>query len=179
MISFLNSQLPLLENPSNFPAHLWEYSSESKCSQDRMSVRKLTMPLAGLFAFAVLPPVLYCLYVNAAVWSILAAAVSVTASTALWRISMNLAGRAAERCPMPEPGHEADGTLSDDIKKLLDELDSARAQAEETEKKLKRTISELEEFALLAIRRELKMQELRERFVELTRDHGIKRDFPE
>lgn len=70
------------------------------------------------------------------------------------------------------------GRDSDERKRLLDELTAARGQAGETSRKLKKTISDLEEFALLAIRRELKMQELRERFVQIQDEHDIKREFP-
>lgn len=70
------------------------------------------------------------------------------------------------------------GRDMDERKKIMDELERARANAEETSEKLKSTISDLEEFALLAVRRELKMQELRERFLKLKEDHEIKREFP-
>lgn len=70
------------------------------------------------------------------------------------------------------------GRDSDERKRLLDELTSAREQEAEASAKLRRTISDLEEFALLAIRRELKMQELRERFVRLKEEHEINKEFP-
>lgn len=70
------------------------------------------------------------------------------------------------------------GRDSDEKKRLLDELGSARMQEVETATKLRRTISDLEEFALLAIRRELKMQEIRERFVRLKEEHEINKEFP-
>lgn len=70
------------------------------------------------------------------------------------------------------------GRDSDERKRLLDELTSARTQEIEASTKLKKTISDLEEFALLAIRRELKMQEIRERFVRLKEEHEINKDFP-
>src|SRR3989304_1336380 len=123
-----------------------------------MSALKLTVPLTGLLAVAVLSPALYCYYVSMTAWSVLASAVSISASLALWRGGGGGRKRAQQR--------------------LREGLPGGGAKAEETEKKLKKTISDLEEFALLAVRRELKMQELRERFVELKRDHEIKRDFP-
>lgn len=147
--------------------------------KDRMSVRKLTIPLAGVLALAVLAPVLYCFYVSMTAWSVLASAVSISASFVLWRVAMKLACRFEASVPMPATCPEPTGADADERKRLMNELISARAQAEETEKKLKKTISDLEEFALLAIRRELKMQELRERFVQIKRDHEIKRDFPD
>ncbi|OGP18475.1 MAG: hypothetical protein A2Z79_04030 [Deltaproteobacteria bacterium GWA2_55_82] len=75
-------------------------------------------------------------------------------------------------------GYLCIGRDSDGRKRLLDELTSARTQAEETSRNLKKTVSDLEEFALLAVRREFKMQELRERFVQLKEEHEIKREFP-
>ncbi|OGP18783.1 MAG: hypothetical protein A2054_05525 [Deltaproteobacteria bacterium GWA2_55_10] len=144
-----------------------------------MSMRKLTIPLAVALAFAVLAPVLYCLYVSATAWSVLASAVSISASFILWRVAMMLARRFEASVPVPAPPRESNGADAGESKRLVVELACARAQAQETEKKLKKTISDLEEFALLAIRRELKMQELRERFVQLKRDHEINRDFPD
>lgn len=70
------------------------------------------------------------------------------------------------------------GRDSDERKRLLDELTSAKKQEAAASTKLKKTISDLEEFALLAIRRELKMQELRERFVRLKEEHEINKEFP-
>src|SRR3972149_2453495 len=144
-----------------------------------MSALKLTVPLTGLLAVAVLSPALYCYYVSMTAWSVLASAVSISASLALWRVAVKLA-RELER-PEPSKPQAREGPAGEDSaqQRLIDELYSARAQAEETEKKLKKTIRDLEEFALLAVRRELKMQELRERFVEHKRDHEIKRDFPD
>src|SRR3990172_1399571 len=108
-----------------------------------MSALKLTVPLTGLLAVAVLSP-----------------AVSTSASLALWRVAVKLA-RELER-PEPSKPQAREGPAGEDSEqqRLIDELYSARAQAEETEKKLKKTISDLEEFALLAVRRELHMQEL-------------------
>jgi PAS domain S-box-containing protein len=50
---------------------------------------------------------------------------------------------------------------------LRDEITEARAQARESSEKLGRTVKDLEEFALLAVRRELKMREIRERLIAL------------
>jgi len=47
-------------------------------------------------------------------------------------------------------------------KKMLDELERAKKEAEETSEKLRRTVKDLEEFALIAARREMKMQKIRE-----------------
>src|SRR3972149_8126664 len=143
-----------------------------------MSALKLTVPLTGLLAVAVLSPALYCYYVSMPAWSVLASAVSISATLTLWRVAVRLA-RELERTEPPPAAPKTSAGENKEQQRLVDELCSARAQAEETEKKLKKTISDLEEFALLAGRREVKMQELRERFVELKRDHEIKRDFPD
>lgn len=50
---------------------------------------------------------------------------------------------------------------------VREELEKARVEAEENSARLKKTISELEEFALMAVRREMKMREIRERLSEL------------
>lgn len=63
-------------------------------------------------------------------------------------------------------------------RKIITELDAARRHAEEASAKLKKTVNDLEEFSLLAVRRELKMQELREMFVRLKEDHEINKEFP-
>lgn len=63
-------------------------------------------------------------------------------------------------------------------RKIMHELESARKHAEEATAKLKKTVSDLEEFSLLAVRRELKMQELREMFVRLKENHEINKEFP-
>lgn len=84
----------------------------------------------------------------------------------------------AVRLGGPEGGSLFIGRDSDERKRILDELTTARTQEVEASTKLKKTISDLEEFALLAIRRELKMQELRERFVRLKEEHEISKDFP-
>ncbi len=55
----------------------------------------------------------------------------------------------------------------DERKRIMDELKKAKKESEETSAKLKRTVEDLEEFALLAVRRELKMHEIRERFKKL------------
>lgn len=59
------------------------------------------------------------------------------------------------------------GKDTEELVRLSDELGNARKEAEENSEKLKKTIKDLEEFALLAVRRELKMREIRERFQEL------------
>lgn len=48
--------------------------------------------------------------------------------------------------------------------RMTEELRAARLEAEETSGKLQKSIRELEEFALMAVRRELKMREIREKF---------------
>lgn len=70
------------------------------------------------------------------------------------------------------------GRPIDERRKMISELEAARRQAEEASCRLKRTVADLEEFSLLAVRRELKMQELREMFVRLKEEHEIGRDFP-
>ena len=52
-------------------------------------------------------------------------------------------------------------------KRIMEELEHARMEAERTSEKLKKTIKDLEEFAILAVRRELKMKEIREGFKRL------------
>lgn len=66
----------------------------------------------------------------------------------------------------------------DERRKIMSELEAARRHAEEASGKLKKTVNDLEEFSLLAVRREIKMQELRERFVRLKEEHEINKDFP-
>jgi two-component system sensor histidine kinase VicK len=59
-------------------------------------------------------------------------------------------------------------------KRMMDELVRARENAEEMAKKLRATVEELEEFALLAVRRELKMQEIKDGLKRMRekRDYG-------
>ena len=62
------------------------------------------------------------------------------------------------------------GTLiigRDDTRRLEAELDTVKAGAKEAEAKLTGTIRDLEEFALMAVRREIKMKEIREKLTEL------------
>lgn len=66
----------------------------------------------------------------------------------------------------------------DERRKIMTELDAARRHAEDASAKLKKTVNDLEEFSLLAVRRELKMQELREMFVRLKEEHEINKEFP-
>ncbi|MBI5237828.1 MAG: PAS domain S-box protein [Deltaproteobacteria bacterium] len=54
-----------------------------------------------------------------------------------------------------------------ELKKTRDELESVRKESAEASERLKKTIRDLEEFALIAVRRELKMQEIREMFMRL------------
>lgn len=68
------------------------------------------------------------------------------------------------------------GRDTEERRRMLEELLAAKAQAEETSEKLKRTVKDLEEFALLAVRREFKMQEIRERFVKLKQANGADKD---
>jgi PAS domain S-box-containing protein len=55
----------------------------------------------------------------------------------------------------------------DERKRIMDELKRTREESKEASEKLKKTIEDLEEFSLLAVRRELKMLEIRERFKKL------------
>ncbi len=48
-----------------------------------------------------------------------------------------------------------------------DELERVRKESAEASERLKKTIRDLEDFALIAVRRELKMQEMRETFLRL------------
>lgn len=66
----------------------------------------------------------------------------------------------------------------DERRKIMTELEAARRHAEEASAKLKKTVNDLEEFSLLAVRREIKMQELREMFVRLKEEHEINKEFP-
>lgn len=66
----------------------------------------------------------------------------------------------------------------DERRKIMTELEAARRHAEEASAKLKKTVNDLEEFSLLAVRREVKMQELREMFVRLKEEHEINKEFP-
>ncbi|MBI5562297.1 MAG: PAS domain S-box protein [Deltaproteobacteria bacterium] len=54
-------------------------------------------------------------------------------------------------------------------RRMMDELVAAKKEAEETSLKLQATVRDLEEFALLAVRRESKMQEIRERLQSVKR----------
>lgn len=78
-------------------------------------------------------------------------------------------------------GSEADGCVLmfrdvDEKKRLETELKSAWMKAEEASAKLDKTIQCLEEFSLMAVRRELKMREIRERLNELKKDTDLKKD---
>ncbi len=55
----------------------------------------------------------------------------------------------------------------DERKRLMDELKTTREESKEASVRLKRTIEDLEACSLLAVRRELKMREIRERFKQL------------
>lgn len=67
------------------------------------------------------------------------------------------------------------GRDMDGRKELMEELRKARAEAEESSERLRQTIRDLEDFALLAVRREVKMQEIREMLQELRKDMGVKK----
>lgn len=60
-------------------------------------------------------------------------------------------------------------------KEIMGELKKARTEAEESSEKLKKTVRDIEDFALLAVRREIKMQEIREMLQELRKDMGMKK----
>ncbi|MFQ5442484.1 MAG: PAS domain S-box protein [Thermodesulfobacteriota bacterium] len=61
----------------------------------------------------------------------------------------------------------------EEVKKLRDNLKEVKRKAAETSDKLKENIKELEEFALIAVRRELKMTEIREMLARYTeKDEG-------
>lgn len=55
--------------------------------------------------------------------------------------------------------------------RMAQELRAARRDAEETSRKLEKSIRELEEFALMALRRELKMREIREKFKQCKEEY--------
>lgn len=63
----------------------------------------------------------------------------------------------------------------DERKEIMAELKKARAEAEESSEKLRQTVMDLEDFALIAVRREVKMQEIREMLQELRKDPGVKK----
>ena len=65
---------------------------------------------------------------------------------------------------------------TDERTRLETELKSARLKAEEASAKLAKTIEHLEEYSVMAVRRELKMQEIRQRLSELKNDRGPKKD---
>ncbi len=56
----------------------------------------------------------------------------------------------------------------EEVKKIRDKLDEVKQKADETAGALKENIKELEEFALIAVRRELKMTEIRELLARYT-----------
>ncbi len=55
----------------------------------------------------------------------------------------------------------------DEHKRITEELKKVRKESEEASVKLKKTIEDLEEFAHLAVKREIRMHEIRERFKKL------------
>lgn len=67
------------------------------------------------------------------------------------------------------------GRDMDERKEIMAELRKARAEAEESSEKLQQTVMDLEDFALIAVRREVKMQEIREMLQELRKDLGVKK----
>ncbi len=81
-------------------------------------------------------------------------------SAPIWKRAANTEGGTVIGC-------RSVGRDIDERKKIMDELKNARKEAEETSGKLKKTVEDLEDFALLAVRRELKMHEIRERFQKL------------
>lgn len=58
--------------------------------------------------------------------------------------------------------------------KLAEELAAVRSEAKDAEDKLNGTIRDLEEFALMAVRREIKMKEIREKLTELRQGRDAK-----
>ncbi|MBI5344435.1 MAG: hypothetical protein HZB83_03715 [Deltaproteobacteria bacterium] len=85
-----------------------------------------------------------------------------TGAFVIRRILMPLveAGRRVKDIPRMERDIE-------EIKRLKEELERARKEAENNSARLRETLDEMEEFALLAVRREVKMREIRERFKKL------------
>ncbi len=53
-----------------------------------------------------------------------------------------------------------------ELKKMECELEKVKAEAAEASSKLRKTINDLEQFALMAVRREKKMQEIRDHFIK-------------
>lgn len=53
-----------------------------------------------------------------------------------------------------------------EVERLHDEMEQVKKEAEDASLKLKKTIKDLEEFALIAVRRERKMQEIRNHFIK-------------
>jgi len=70
------------------------------------------------------------------------------------------------------------GVDMEERRRMSVELARAREEAEERSGELRKTITDLEEFALIAVRREMKMQEIRERFHRLKDEHKLTRDLP-
>lgn len=78
-------------------------------------------------------------------------------------------------------GAEPDGCFlicrdAEEKARLESELKISRLREEEATAKLNKTIQYLEEFSIMAVRRELKMQEIRERLTELKKEPGLKKN---
>lgn len=69
------------------------------------------------------------------------------------------------------------GRDMDEHKKIMEDLENARKLAEEKSAVLKETMRDLEDYALLSVRREQKMREIRERFRTLSGQGAEKKDF--
>ncbi|MBI5343924.1 MAG: hypothetical protein HZB83_01065 [Deltaproteobacteria bacterium] len=69
--------------------------------------------------------------------------------------------------PLAEAGRSVKDIPQEEIKRLNEELERARKEAADNSIRLRETLDEMEEFALLAVRREVKMREIRERFKKL------------
>ncbi len=65
------------------------------------------------------------------------------------------------------------GTDPGQNSRLSEELSAVKTESKEVEEKLNRTIRDLEEFALMAVRREIKMKEIREKLTELREGRGV------
>lgn len=83
--------------------------------------------------------------------------------------------------PVKKEGHPASvifiGREPGGYKRLEEELKRTREEALEASEKLKKTIREIDDLALLAVRRELKMQDIRERFQRLREEQENVRKF--
>ena len=66
---------------------------------------------------------------------------------------------------------------TEEIRKIKDELGKVKSESEKTSEKLKNNIKDLEDFALMAVRREIKMKEIREMLNRIREDREYGKEF--